>query len=273
MVGAVAGPLVLPEPLKEPGRLVSPLLDGLIVLDDIQADVLGEPSYLLPKSRGASKEKANAWITLPFGGPERLVVTSFKTEAQQGMKSPRRETSRSTSARKPAAVVGDDIFQSLCNLMSSGARSVLLSRWRTGGRTNFDLVREFAKESADAPAAEAWQRACLLARENPIDQLHEPRLKRTEETGDMPKADHPFFWAGYLLVDTGPRPEQPENLEAPKDTAKDKNIPLPKPPAAGDKLPPPKTEKEPAADKKPENAAAEGVAPPKNDKPDDPKSK
>ena len=88
--------------------------------------------------------------------------------------------------------------------MSSGTRSILLTRWRTGGRTNFDLVREFAKESADAPAAEAWQRACLLARENPIDLGHEPRLKRAEETGDMPKADHPFFWAGYLLVDTGP---------------------------------------------------------------------
>ncbi len=270
LAGAVVGPIVLPEPLKQPARLVTPLLDGLIVLDDIQGDTLGEPSYLFPKSRGASKEKANAWITLPYGGPERLVITGFKTEAQQGMKSPCRETSRSSAARKPATLAGDDIFLSLCNLMSGGTRSVLLSRWRTGGRTNFDLVREFAKESTDAPAAEAWQCACLLARENPIDQVHEPRLKRSEETGDMPKADHPFFWAAYLLVDTGPRGEQPENPEVPKkDEAKDKNIPLPaKPGEAGDKLLPQKVEKEPAADKKPENAAAEGVAPPVNDRPE-----
>src|SRR6185295_11553583 len=126
LVSAVAGPLVLPEPLNEPARLVSPLLDGLVVLDDIQGDTLGEPSYLLPKSRSASKEKANAWVNLPYGGPERLVITGFKTEAQQGLKTPRRETSRSSAARKPAAAAGDDIFQSLCNLMSSGARSILL---------------------------------------------------------------------------------------------------------------------------------------------------
>src|SRR5213078_2656289 len=103
---------------------------------------------------------------------------------QQGLKTPRRETSRS-AARKPAAAAGEGIFQSLCNLMSGGARSILLTRWRTAGRTNFDLVREFAKESADAPAAEAWQRACLLARENPIDQKHEPRLKRAEDADEV----------------------------------------------------------------------------------------
>ena len=67
--GAVVGPLVLPEPLNEPARLVSPLLDGFVSLEDISGDTLGEPAYFLPKSRGASKEKTNAWITLPYGGP------------------------------------------------------------------------------------------------------------------------------------------------------------------------------------------------------------
>jgi hypothetical protein len=153
--------------------------------------------------------------------------------------------------------------------MSSGARTVLLTRWRTGGRTNFDLVREFAKESADAPAAEAWQRACLLARENPLDQSHEPRLKHSEETGDMPTADHPFFWAGYLVVDTGPRAEKPENPEAPKkELAGAKKLPPPvKPGAADGKQPPPKAEKEPAPDKKLNDAAANGVAPPNTERP------
>ncbi len=268
LVSAVAGPVVLPEPLPEPAHLVSPLLDGLIVLDDIQGDTIGDPSFLFPRSRSASKEKPSVWNILPFGGPERLMITGFKTEAQQGLKTPRRATSRSNAVRKTTAA-GDDIFQSLCNIMSGGTRSVLLTRWRTAGRTNFDLVREFAKESADAPAAEAWQRACLLARENPIDQSHEPRLKHSDETGDMPTADHPFFWAGYLLVDTGPRPEKAENPQAPKqDAAKDKNLPRPvKPGEAGDKPPPPKMEKEPAADKKSENAAAEGAAPPNDETP------
>ena len=30
----------------------------------------------------------------------------------------------------------------------------------------------------------------------------EPRLKRAA-TDETPKADHPFFWAGYMLVDCG----------------------------------------------------------------------
>jgi hypothetical protein len=114
-----------------------------------------------------------------------------------------------------------------------------------------------------------------LARENPIDLGHEPRLKRSEETSDMPKADHPFFWAGYLLVDTGPRAENPETPEEPKkDAAKEKNIPAPaKPGEAGDKQAPPKTEKEPTAEKKPNDAAAEGVAPSKEKVPNPEKPK
>jgi hypothetical protein len=90
----------------------------------------------------------------------------------------------------------------------------LLTRWRTGGRTNFELVREFGRELPHAPATEAWQRACLLAREAPLEASREPRLKRTDETGELPTADHPFFWAGYLLVDTSPGPaEKAEKAE------------------------------------------------------------
>jgi hypothetical protein len=150
----------------------------------------------------------------------------------------------------------------------------LLTRWRTGGRTNFDLVRELAKESAESPAGEAWQRACLLARENPIDLGHEPRLKKSDETGDMPTADHPFFWAGYLVVDTTPRPTKPESPKAPKkDEGKEKKLPAPAKPGAAGGNPPPKSDKEPAAENKPENAAAEGAAPPKagERRPEDPK--
>jgi hypothetical protein len=255
LANSLTGPLPLPEPLNEPARLVSPLLDGLITLDDIQGDSIGNVSLLFPKSRGASKEKANAWVGLPYGGPERLVITGFKTEAQQGLKAPRRESSRASSARKPAAMAGDEIFQSLCNLMSNGARSILLTRWRTSGRTNFDLVREFAKESAELPAAEAWQRARLLARESPIDFGQEPRLKKGDESADMPTADHPFLWAGYLVVDTGPGREKPEEKVASKadsgKDAKDKKIPPPsKPPAPTGNLPQPDPSNDKGADLK-----------------------
>lgn len=276
LAGAVVGALVLPETMQPPARLVAPVLDGLIVLDDVATDAIADASYLFPRSR-SNKEKANAWVALPFGGPERVVVTGFKTEAQQGLKTTRREASRTSAARKSSAVAGDEIFQSLCNMMAGGARTVLLTRWRTDGRTNFDLVREFAKESAEAPAAEAWQRACLLARENPIDLTHEPRVKRSDDTGDPPKADHPFFWAGYLLVDTGPRAEQPENAEAPKpdapkpDAPKEKPLPPPGKAVEEDekRKPAPDAPKNDAAEKSTDVATAEGAAPPKGEAPKD----
>lgn len=105
-------------------------------------------------------------------------------------------------------------------MMSDGARTILLTRWRTSGRTNFELVREFARELPNAPANEAWQRACLLARETPLDASREPRLKRSDETGELPTADHPFFWAGYMLVDTSPS-QDVEAGDAEAEIAKD----------------------------------------------------
>jgi hypothetical protein len=216
--------------LPAAANLISPLLDQLIVMDDIADTVaIGESSSLLPRSRGTTKGWLNNWITLPVGGPEQIVLTGVATEAEQGLKAPKRTSSRSNAARQEAA--GGEVFQSLCNMMAGGARIVLMTRWRTSGRTNFDLVREFAKELPNAPASDAWQRACLLAREAPLDTTREPRLKRSEESGDLPTADHPFFWAGYILVDTGPRAEVVAPPTPPKppqaDAAKDQAMPPP----------------------------------------------
>ena len=217
------GPLVFADSMPQPASLIAPLIDHLVVMDDIAATTdIGEAASLLPRSRGAGKDALRAWITLPIGGPEQIVLTGVATEAEQGLKPPKRATARTSAARQGSP--GSEIFQSLCNMMSGGARTILMTRWRTGGRTNFDLVREFAKESAGAPASDAWQRACLLAREAPLDASREPRLKRSDETGELPTADHPFFWAGYLLVDTGPRPEPVETPEPAKpDDAKGKD--------------------------------------------------
>ncbi len=221
---ASTGPLVFADSLPQPANLISPLIDQLVVMDDMAANAdIGEAATLLPHTRGTNKDSLNAWITLPFGGPEQIVLTGVATEAEQGLK---------TSKRGPKRMrPGGEVFQSLCNMMAGGARTILMTRWRTSGRTNFDLVREFAKELPDAPAADAWQRACLLAREAPLDAAREPRLRRSDETGDLPTADHPFFWAGYILVDTGPRPEPVVTPEPAKpttlDVANGKELPAP----------------------------------------------
>ena len=43
--------------------------------------------------------------------------------------------------------------------MSTGTRTVLLSRWRSGGQSSLDLVREFTQELPHTTPADAWQRA------------------------------------------------------------------------------------------------------------------
>jgi hypothetical protein len=263
LVSAVPGPLLLPETLPHPARLLAPLLDCLIVLNDLSVDTIGDASTFFPRARNAAKDKVNAWIALPFGGPERIILTGYKTEAELGLKAPRVPSTRASAKQKPAAAPGDEIFQSLSNMMASGARTILLTRWRTGGRTNFDLVREFAKESGDSPAAEAWQRACLLARENPIEPAHEPRLKASKDAGDVPKADHPFFWAGYLLVDTSPRPEKvpSDQPPAPPKSSEAKLPPPARPGEPADKSPPlSKTAKQPA-ENPPANPQADEAKP------------
>lgn len=206
----VPGPLRLTVPLAQPGYLVAPLLDELIVLDetDVQLDQpLGWSP--LPEARGRTANSLEAWLALPAGGPERVVLTGFPTAAEQGLKGTRRR-SAAAGARARGPAPGSEIFQSLCGLMATGARTVLITRWRTGGQTNLDLVREFVRELPNTTAAEAWQRSVLLARESPLDPQHEPRLKRPDEAAEPPRAAHPFFWAGYLLVDNSPPASQDE---------------------------------------------------------------
>ncbi len=66
---------------------------------------------------------------------------------------------------------------------------------------SMDLLRKFLQESSREAPATAWQRAIQLTRSAELDPTAEPRLKGVTE-GQMPAADHPFFWASYLLIDS-----------------------------------------------------------------------
>ena len=103
--------------------------------------------------------------------------------------------------------MGDEMLVSTCGLMASGVRTMLLSRWRTGGQTSLDIVREFLQELPTEPASAAWQRSLLLTRSSDLDPNREPRLKGVQAT-EQPKAEHPFFWSGSMLIDTGSKPRQ-----------------------------------------------------------------
>ena len=114
---------------------------------------------------------------------------------------------------------GDEVFLAACGLMASGSRTALLSRWRVGGQSTTKLIKEFVQEMPHESAAGAWRRAVELCGESTLDPATEGRLKATA-TSDPLKADHPFFWAGYLLIDSGLMPLSEAAPAAPMPGAK-----------------------------------------------------
>ncbi|HIQ22499.1 MAG TPA: CHAT domain-containing protein [Planctomycetes bacterium] len=186
-------PLPDEPPLPGPSSVYTTLMDQLIVLDDLTP---GNGPYnwaLLEAERSKPGNTLSDWLALPWGGPSVVVLPGFHTAAESAL--------RGVNQAAP----GQEIFLTICGLLSTGARTLLLARWRTGGQTSYDLVREFAQELPHTAPAAAWQRAVLLTMDTPLDLEREPRITRVA-VADPPEAVHPFFWAGYLLVDPGVRP-------------------------------------------------------------------
>lgn len=185
----------LPAALPAGSAVYRTLFDQLIVYHDIQTGRGGPYSWQpIPADRPKPGSTLADWLSLPWGGPEMVVLPGFHTAAESGL--------------KQAGAGGGEMFLSVCGLMASGARTVLLSRWRTGGQSSYDLVREFEQELPHASPAEALQRAVLVERDSRLEVTKEPRLKPGDKAAaDAPKAEHPFFWAGYMLVDPGDPPQ------------------------------------------------------------------
>jgi len=182
----------LNDRLPAPSAYVAAACDRMIVLSDLEQRSRG-PYDLAPMQLDSGKAGGSleSWMGLPWHGPSQIVLPGFHTSAEAALK---------------RGGTGNEVFLTTCGLMASGARSVLLSRWPVGGQSTFDLVREYVQELPFVPAAEAWQRSVRLAHHNLVDPELEPRLNRLGLNENF-RADHPFFWAGYMLVDTGSGPK------------------------------------------------------------------
>ncbi len=195
LAAVVPGAVALRSPPPAPSPIYGSLFPRLIVLDDLVFSEKDPYAWSpAPIDRGKTGGSLADWLLLPWGGPDVVILPGFHTTAEDALK------------RMHKGIPGNDVFLSVCGLMANGARTVLLSRWRTGGQTSFDLVREFTQELPRTSPADAWQRAVLLTIGSRLNIEAEPRLKRTT-ADETPKADHPFFWAGYMLVDCGAAPE------------------------------------------------------------------
>jgi hypothetical protein len=195
----LAGATPLAPPMAASSPAVASVLDALVVLADIDAQ--GEDPLAwapLPLDRAEQAGALEQWLLFPGVGPQRVILPGMHTLAERGGKTSRR--------RGATAEPGDELFFASCSLMASGAETMLLSRWRVGGQSTLDLVREFMQGAPNMPAAAAWQRSVQLAMEMPVDPVAELRVKAPKEGTEL-TAKHPFFWAGYMVVDSGWRPE------------------------------------------------------------------
>lgn len=197
-------------------------LDGLVVLGDLAPVAKAGPFGLvpLPQERGGGGSTVADWARLPWGRPSFLVLPGFHTAAEN-------------AAVRGTPEAGQEVFLAVCGLMATGPRTLLVSRWRPAGQTSFDLVREFVQELPHVSAAESWQRAVQLARQTPLVPPAEPRVKLAEDELPPP-AEHPFFWAAYLLIDTG-TPPRTGTVDPPAEEAAPAAAPAPEgpnPPAA-----------------------------------------
>jgi hypothetical protein len=194
--GAIPDVAPLRSPPPGPTGVYRSVWDRLVVLDEIDDYARGPLAWSPAQvDQGKPESGLARWLELPWGGPEQIVLPGFKTAAAGSLK------------RVPD---GGDMFLSITTLMAAGARTILISRWRTGGKTSVDLVREFLRELPEAGAVQAWQQSVERLRQTQLEPEREPRLSVSASAARAPMmADHPFFWSGYMLVDiAGPPPRE-----------------------------------------------------------------
>ena len=184
----------LPDKLPTSSGLARCLWDRLVVLDR-GGDTVDTMAWS-PVGLDAPRPDAMLarWMQLPWGGPAEVILPGFSSAAEAGGRGGN----------------GHEIFQAIMGLMASGTRTVLISRWRTGGQTTYDLVREYLQEVDGSTPAEAWQRSRQIVRRQTIVPEWEPRLSVGHRV-DLLAADHPFFWAGFLLADQGTSAPEPRS--------------------------------------------------------------
>ncbi|MDR3110577.1 MAG: CHAT domain-containing protein [Planctomycetaceae bacterium] len=169
----------------------------LLVLDDVplpKAGALDWSPFTSDKRKG--QNTVSSWLQLPWGGPRLLVMPAFHTPAETAL--------RVNPSNSKLLANGDELFVSAMTLEACGAQTILMSRWRTGGRASLDLVGEFLKGYHESSAAEAWYKAVMRVATENLVVKEEPRLKIDGDPQIM--ASHPFFWSPFILIDRGEQP-------------------------------------------------------------------
>ena len=185
--------------VRIPTNYLASVIDQLVVWSEI-GDSKNLPLAMLPMQNDKERigSTLDAWMTLPWSGPEHVVMPGFHSDGGAGLR---------------GKLNGNDLFLTSLGLMASGTRTALISRWATGGQTALELTRQYAEQLPQAGVAQAIRNSRQKTRELDLDYENEPRL-RTKKSDPVLKAEHPFFWAAHMLFsipDSRPRVAQPGN--------------------------------------------------------------
>lgn len=206
---ATAFDRVVPLTSGSSAVLEAALCDRLVLCDELGGGLPLADRPLAVGPAGKPLFTFGDWLAPPVKRPRVVVLPGLQTAMADGL------------AKLPARP-GDDLFMAASDLLAAGARTAVVSRWRTGGKLSIDIVEEFLRDlegqeaDDEAPsrsrAAACWQRAIDVVTAEEPDPSREPRVKQSPGAvlGD---AKHPFLWAGYALVDCGqgryPEPPAP----------------------------------------------------------------
>lgn len=195
----ISKPAFFPTNLRVSDTLLASRLGRLLVLQETPADgPFWVPFSSSERGKGAP---ITDWRFLPWGGPSLSVFPGFRSAAENSLKE---------------GGNGSEFFVPLLIMESQGAETVLISRWRVGGRSAYRLTESFFENLEKADAAEAWKETVNLFTASPLDLKEEPRYKGTPPK-ETPNGEHPFFWAGYMLVHRSfnltPEEEEEEETE------------------------------------------------------------
>ena len=206
---ALPGCVTLKIPLPAPAPVCVNFMPRLLVLDDLSPAAETDPYAWapLPNDRTKTSGPLSDWFLLPRQGPDEIILPGYHSACENSLKKTDASRRSGRGAAADALGPGNEIFLALCGMMATGTRTVLLSRWRSGGQSSLDLAREFTQELPHTTPADAWQRAVQVVSSSPLNAEAEPRIKKSPGGSSDSDADrqasHPFFWAGYLLADTG----------------------------------------------------------------------
>ena len=183
----------VPFKIPGPSNVYSSLFDRLMVWDDLE-ETGGKSGPFnwsaLQIDKGRPGSEIQSWMGLPWAGPQQVILPGYHSAASYGLKK---------------GGTGHEMFMTVCGMMSSGTQTILMSRWRTGGKSAYQLTTDLMHDMKEYGPSNAWRDAVTTLHDSEIAMDDEPRVKKHENVENL-DLKHPFYWSGYMLIDSGAEP-------------------------------------------------------------------